>query len=128
MSFDQKEYLKKYYLQNKERMKQRARLRYAAMSTEIKEQHKEYLAKPSAKVKNKNAKRKWEQQNKQKVNAKAAVRRAILSGILSRQPCIICGAGNAQAHHPDYTQQLFITWLCSKHHSEVHKTQRNLYV
>jgi hypothetical protein len=54
---------------------------------------------------------------------------AIQQGILSRQPCEICGASGAfsdgrsevQAHHDDYNKPLEVRWLCQRHHHEWHK-------
>jgi hypothetical protein len=41
--------------------------------------------------------------------------------VLSRQPCSICGAERAEAHHPDYSKPLDVVWLCKPHHAEVHR-------
>ena len=46
---------------------------------------------------------------------------AIEHGQIQRQPCTICGDINSQAHHNDYSKPFEITWLCMKHHKEIHK-------
>jgi len=46
--------------------------------------------------------------------------RAYKSGKIERQPCEICGAPDALAHHEDYSKPFDIKWLCTKHHSERH--------
>jgi murein L,D-transpeptidase YcbB/YkuD len=57
----------------------------------------------------------------QKRKARIAVSNAIRLGKLIRQPCEVCGADNKiQAHHPDYSQPLIVTWLCMKHHVALH--------
>ena len=42
-------------------------------------------------------------------------------GALTRQPCFVCDADDAQMHHPDYGEPLNVVWLCRKHHLDVHK-------
>lgn len=81
--------------------------------------------------------RKSEQESNIKRSARAAVRRAIISGILQRNKCEVCGSAETQAHHKDYTKKLEVQWLCTTHHNEAHgikviqckqwqkKTQRN---
>lgn len=59
--------------------------------------------------------------------ARNAVAHALRLGSLVRQPCFICGAA-AEAHHPDYSMPLVVTWLCPKHHKEAHRaTAKILY-
>ena len=53
--------------------------------------------------------------------ARQECRYAVRRGILTRQPCEVCGAEKAQAHHDDYGKPLDVRWLCSKHHAEWHK-------
>tara|TARA_R100001244_G_scaffold121574_5_gene91200 strand:+ start:214 stop:633 length:420 start_codon:yes stop_codon:yes gene_type:complete len=53
------------------------------------------------------------------------VRRAILSGKLTKLPCEICGVtAPVQAHHDDYSKPLDVRWLCVKHHNEYHVKKR----
>lgn len=58
--------------------------------------------------------------NAVKVRARYAVRQAVRSGLLKREPCRECGAGLAQAHHADYLRPLDVTWLCSGCHGAAH--------
>ena len=53
--------------------------------------------------------------------AKNAVRYAIRTGKLHRQPCFVCGEAS-QAHHSSYAPEmrLVVTWLCQKHHNQLH--------
>jgi hypothetical protein len=62
----------------------------------------------------------WDARNKHKKRAHSKVNAAIRSGALKRLPCEVCGAGNAQAHHDDYSKPLNVAWLCVKHHAERH--------
>ena len=52
--------------------------------------------------------------------ARDAVQLAILTGRLTKQPCLICGE-KAEAHHPAYSMPLDVVWLCHQHHVQVHK-------
>jgi len=52
--------------------------------------------------------------------ARLAVRRAIQSGTLVRQPCELCGSSPTHGHHDDYSRPLHVRWLCPKHHREHH--------
>ena len=53
--------------------------------------------------------------------AHRAVKGAIQSGGMVRQPCEICGAGRAVAHHDDYAKPYDIRWLCITHHRLHHE-------
>jgi hypothetical protein len=65
--------------------------------------------------------RKTRKQFPEKYLARTIVSNAIKCGKIARQPCVKCGAIDAQAHHPDYTQPLNVVWLCFAHHREIHK-------
>lgn len=47
-------------------------------------------------------------------------RRAVKRGKLEKLPCQVCGALEVEAHHHDYSKPLEVTWLCSRHHKELH--------
>lgn len=53
------------------------------------------------------------------------VHAAIKKGILTRSPCIICGEPQTHAHHADYRKPLEVTWLCAKHHTQLHQIIRS---
>lgn len=52
--------------------------------------------------------------------ARSRVNHAKERGELIEQPCEICGATPADAHHDDYNKPLEIRWLCRKCHAEWH--------
>ena len=60
----------------------------------------------------------------QKAKTWAATGNAIRDGRLIRQPCEVCGHEPAEAHHDDYSKPLDVRWLCTKHHAEHHKRER----
>jgi hypothetical protein len=67
--------------------------------------------------------RKYAAANKEKLNARQAVYRAIKSGSLVRGKCVVCGAEKVQAHHHlGYEKHNWINvqWLCQTHHSQAH--------
>lgn len=67
------------------------------------------------------AKRAYLDRNPAKRAAHIATGNAIRDGKLTRQPCEVCGAKQAQAHHDDYGKPLDVRWLCTTHHAEWHK-------
>jgi hypothetical protein len=52
--------------------------------------------------------------------ARRKVRQEIEAGRMNRQPCEVCCAAPAHAHHDDYSRPLDVRWLCPKHHREHH--------
>ena len=54
-------------------------------------------------------------------NARRMARRALASGKILKQPCFVCGEEQVEIHHPDYSHPLSVTWLCNKHHTQIHK-------
>lgn len=70
------------------------------------------------------ASKKWDVANAVRKKASEAVNNAVRDGRLDRQPCFVCGS-NAQAHHPDYSAPLAVSWLCAKHHAQLHKEHRD---
>lgn len=66
------------------------------------------------------AKKRWAVANAIRRQAHGKLRAAIKSGKVRPEPCFICGA-KAEAHHPEYSMPLVVTWLCPKHHKEAHR-------
>ena len=65
--------------------------------------------------------RRYEKKYPYKVEAKRKVIAAIKSGAIKRLPCEVCGNPKSHAHHQDYSKPLEVKWLCSVHHSAVHR-------
>lgn len=53
--------------------------------------------------------------------ARAQAQYAMRVGRLQKQPCEVCGAARAEAHHDDYSKPLDVRWLCRTHHSAAHR-------
>jgi hypothetical protein len=49
------------------------------------------------------------------------VHRLRQEGKLTPEPCEVCGADNAVAHHDDYSKPTEVRWLCGKDHAARHK-------
>jgi len=65
----------------------------------------------------------WRERNPLATWAHGATRSAIRRGLITPQPCEICGA-TAEAHHPDHTDPLRVQWLCRIHHKRLHAELR----
>ena len=68
--------------------------------------------------------RRYHAKHKAECNAQQRVNYWIASGHIKKQPCEICGAEPAHAHHDDYTRPLKVRWLCPIHHSEWHRNNK----
>lgn len=61
---------------------------------------------------------------KAKYRARRAAAYAIETGKLKKKPCVLCGAKKVEAHHPDYSQPLYVLFLCVRHHTSIHHPQK----
>jgi ribosomal protein S27AE len=77
-----------------------------------------------------NSRRHWATFSPERKRASNMVATAILNKRLIRQPCEVCGLGDAQAHHDDYARPLDVRWLCGgchKRHHVKHGPGKNAY-
>ena len=43
-------------------------------------------------------------------------------GIVTKECCAVCGTSDKiESHHADYDKPLEVSWLCRKHHLEMHR-------
>ena len=84
------------------------------------EARKKYLALNPEKLRE--AKLKWNKNNRHKKAAHLRVKRALVKGIMvKKQFCEICGDnGNIEGHPPNYTEPLNVVWVCKKCHTKIH--------
>ena len=61
-------------------------------------------------------------EQRRKANARSYAHVYLKRGWLARQACRRCSAPHAQMHHPDYSNPLWVHWLCRECHREHHKT------
>lgn len=85
---------------------------------------KRYDATEKARLANKKYEQKRYQssEGKAKQSAKNAVKYALRTGKLTKEPCFMCGSKESMAHHSSYARdmRLTVTWLCATHHNEIH--------
>lgn len=67
---------------------------------------------------------KWKAANPLASWAHSATRSAVRRGLLTPQPCEVCGSGKVDAHHPDHRNPLRVAWLCRLHHRQHHAAER----
>lgn len=60
----------------------------------------------------------YRSRNPEKRKAQHKINNGIRDGKITRQPCEICGAAKAEAHHDDYGKPLDVRWLCFRCHRE----------
>jgi hypothetical protein len=65
--------------------------------------------------------REYDRQRGYRPPAPEVIRARNATRVLSRNPCSICGAERAEAHHPDYSKPLDVIWLCKTHHAQAHR-------
>lgn len=104
-------YFKKYYQENKENIAERITLYQQSLAgkrvrriTDIRQRQK----------------------NPEKYKARQEVLKAIRKGILTKQPCEICGDIRVEAHHDDYNKPLKVTWLCKDCHKLLHIIRKEI--
>ena len=56
-----------------------------------------------------------------RILARAALRWAVRSGRIVRQPCQRCGEARAEGHHDDYAKPFEVRWLCGACHRSEHQ-------
>jgi DNA-directed RNA polymerase subunit N (RpoN/RPB10) len=85
-----------------------------------------YQATPRGVESVKRAKLAWAERNPEKRRAHNILSKAVAKGVVLPHPCFVCGREDSEAHHPDYSAPLAVTWLCSAHHAQVHKEAREI--
>ena len=69
----------------------------------------------------------WRRTNLPKYLAHLAVQRALISGVLEKQGCEVCGAARVDAHHDRYDEPLNVRWLCRSHHVKLHHYGEDMF-
>jgi hypothetical protein len=113
---------KKYRLENREYISKRHSDHYFNNKFYYDAYHKIYRTTLKRKV----AQEKYKLKFPEKIKAKSDLNNAIVAGKLNRLPCRICGGRKTEGHHSDYSKPLYVTWLCHKHHKELHKSLRGM--
>lgn len=146
--FNQKEYNKQYYQENKESFKQYYRTnceRIRESTKEWRNKNPEYIKiwrKENRKKENKRTAAwrlenpekykesflkscaKYKKKNPVKIRAHDLLNLAIKCGKIKRGICVDCGDENTDGHHADYSKPLEVIWLCRIHHQQLHVKER----
>lgn len=87
---------------------------------------KEYSKRPDqlAKAAEREAMKRRDPKNAEKLAARTAVSVAVRTGNLIPQPCESCSKTPTQAHHDDYSKPLDVRWLCQRCHTEHHRREK----
>lgn len=115
--------MREWRSKNKERDKQTNIKSRLKLADKIKSKRRlKYLAGEPRNPNTSEVNRLWRINNREKVNAKAAVRLAIKNGVLNRpETCSYCNSNICiVAHHHDYTRRLDVVWLCQSCHRRLH--------
>lgn len=101
---DKREYLKKYYRANKERLLA---------------QQKAYSKTPAGRRARRISHKNQREKNPTVYFARQEVYKALRRGDLVKEPCTFCGEEKTGAHHPDYSKPLDVIWVCDRCHKKV---------
>lgn len=63
----------------------------------------------------------WKAENPQACWAHQCLRSAIKRGLVTPEPCEVCGTEPADGHHDDYDRPMDVRWLCRRHHRAEHR-------
>jgi len=77
-------------------------------------------------VEKKTRQQKWADAHPQERWAHSALRSALRRGLVEAEPCEVCGAEKADAHHDDYSRPMKVRWLCRLHHKEEHRRMKEI--
>jgi len=96
-----------------------------ANSKKGKEWRAKYQASDHAKSLHLAATYRWIEKYPEKKAAQIKLNNAKRAGKIVEQPCEVCGTTESiEAHHDDYSKPLDVRWLCTKHHAEHHRRER----
>lgn len=114
---------------NPERAREASRLLYAERGNQRSPEHErergiKRRAKEGFSEKHRLERQRYRERHPEKHAAQSKVSDAIRRGKLVRQPCEVCGAESAEAHHDDYSKPLDVRWLCKEHHRLHHHSHR----
>jgi hypothetical protein len=116
----QRMWRKKYYYSNRKLEISKSKARNKANRERINNLARLKYATPEGKAIIDAREKRYKEKNRNRLDAKWAVRYAIVKGELNRMPCVKCGNPKSEAHHEDYSKPLEVIWLCKKHHEEHH--------
>lgn len=117
------------YRKNIEQNRQRARKYYYTHREECNKRSLKYRHEHLEHLRERDRKRRLNYTGKNRIRAiaHAKLQKAKKTGVITKQPCEMCGSHNVEAHHDDYGRPLDVRWLCPFHHREWHKSNSPIY-
>lgn len=116
----QKEYNRRYYLENKDRIKENVEKWQSGNWEKVKDYKREWRKKNPKKVCE--IQKRWSENNPEKMRSKYKYRTAVKNGTLVRP--VVCSECEEEAriegHHEDYDKPLDVIWVCNKCHNKLH--------
>ncbi len=112
---------RKYDEKNKHRRRASAAKHYDKISQQVIARTRAYQRTEKGKAAQRATDARQRVLSPEKIAARQAVKIALASGRLKRQPCEVCGATKSQSHHDDYSKPIEVRWLCVKCHTAHHK-------
>lgn len=111
---------REYGERNRDRRRSYHRAHYAETAEQVIARTGTYAQTPAGREARATAQQNQKQRAPEKIAARHAVKVAMQQGFMVRQPCERCSAEPAEAHHPDYSRPLAVTWLCRPCHLAEH--------
>lgn len=126
----QKEYLRKWFLNNKDKARVIGLNYYKRHSQAKRDRFRtwfasdvgiKYKTSEKYKIQRREAGKRMRLKYPEKFKAREKLKYEVKMGRVKKGVCEKCGNPKVQAHHHDYTKPLDVNWLCSKHHAEIHR-------
>lgn len=115
---------RKSYLENIESRREYSRTRYAEDKEGALARYRKYRKSEKGRAYAYAATKKARSKFPEHHLAREAVKYEIKMGRMRREPCVVCGVEQTEAHHEDYSKRLEVIWLCSYHHREHHRKEK----
>lgn len=110
---------KEWYEANKEYALDRQQKYYLEHREERLAFGKKWRRSNSGKASRRRSQNVYKERHPEKYHCNNVFKGAVRRGKIKRLPCEICGSGNSQGHHADYSKPYEVRWFCDKHHKEI---------
>lgn len=67
---------------------------------------------------------KWAARNPKAAWAHGCLRNALRRGLVTKQPCEVCGSAEVDGHHDSYDTPMIVRWRCRLHHNALHRAMK----
>ena len=107
---------KEWYQRNKERILIARRKRAEETVPERTEYLKEYNKRPEVKELKRIQAERYRKKNQYQIRARRIAYKALRNGEIIKKNCEECGHHKVEMHHPNYSKELEVVWLCKRCH------------